>query len=595
MAKKKRTATVDVSTECFKEVFDRINSDAGLIFVDTPEETRLIREVFARYSDQDVEFWSLGQGLHQINSKEIPEDFLPHSADYRAKVCKKGKNSDLPSNINILNVFEIIEEECYDKLKASNTPSSRTIYILRDADKFLQQPAALRALRDKIYLCSCAASTIIITGFGVQVPNDLTKDAQYVKLSYPSKQEILEKMLPLLRQKIEANNEQASDEMYINPDFNDEAIAAACTGLTEDQILNVFQYTTATDKAVSVERILEEKKAIINKSDILEYWICEDKIGNVGGFAKLKEWFSVRKAILEHPENAEAFGAPYPKGILLLGMQGSGKTYTGKAIAQDWEVGLIKFDTGKVFAGLVGESEKRMRQALTQVQAAAPCVVLLDELDKALSGAGSSDKTDGGTTSRVIGTMLTWLQEDHPGVFLICTANDISNLLNNHPELLRKGRFDEIWFSDIPTVEERKEIFSIHLKKLGRDPSKFDLDELAAVDFTDEDSDTVYDYTGAEIEYAVKDAVQEKFARGGGKVLKIGGASDIKTSDIVEKLQIIKPMAKVAADKIRKMRRWAGNNARNVSGIRPEEKAEKDQKPGRINMRQSVSVSDCQL
>lgn len=1410
MPRKKAKKEEQQRVSAFKELFDRIECDTGLVFVDTPEETRLVREVYKEYNDQSVQFWSMRFGLHIIDDKitETPDEFMPH--EYNPSQARTNKAGDVNSRAGLLDVLSIIEEDCREKLDPDKPPAHKTIYILRDADKYFQNPIVLRAVRDIIYMASCASSVIIMTGFGITVPNDLAKDTSYLKIGYPTKQEILEDIIPLVKQQItEHNKKNTKKEVQIDPEFDEEEVARACTGLTEDQILNVLQYTSTVDNKICTDRILEEKKAIINKSDILEYWICDTSLNDVGGFGAMKQWINVRKVVMTSPYAAK-FKAKYPKGIMLVGVQGSGKatsvnskvlladkswkrigdieindivatpngktakvtgifehpqkerivlefkdgrqssccedhlwkiynknfkcysnkdgwkvvdtkelmrlmeqkadtrrfyiplmtdseigeelpihpyilgillgdghisngfvsfttkdidvvnkvqscltagyklsehksdtkcttyniigedtvnyykkhlsllglygklsneklipeicyrlslsdkkeliqglmdsdgstdgnlsystvsfglavgiqnlirsiggqawiayrdtcyTYNGekkqgqssyriniryrnpkelvylkrkkdklsddyqyndlkleilnvertgikedmrcimlddndhlyitddyivthntfiaKSIAASLGMGLIKLEMGKVFAGLVGESlapweelvlyhptgeaervtfeqayewrdfitganigvqsydrdgkaiflpvqdvikhkrtkelvrvttksgrsvdvtidhslftisdegkliemapsdmkegtviavpsnyaktnsitaidlrkeiighadedkwmvenpldylgdkvyeytspkskaqyengrplnlslipieelhnlegakirakntetnhailfnitediaelmgwytaegsttadrlrlhvhknevklveglirecgynsysyqdkdsdgstiffgdtglkrifdyinitnkdrisevilslnessrkayikglfsgdggtsgkhlelsqsrksiikdilgllasvgifatsyprldggyrisihssvykkkyldevgfsqvikqttaesilgdndwghkvpffkslkdkasshdvdkssewisyknavkldpkladvdiywdtvksveviedqpefvydisvpgnenfiagniichnsEKRMRQALAQIEAAGG-VVIVDEIDKGLSGAGSSDKTDGGTTSRVIGTLLTWLQEEHPGVFLIATANDISNLLNNHPELLRKGRFDEIWFSDLPTEEERKEIFNIHLKKVDRNPDNFDITELAKVSYYDEDTGKDFGYTGAEIEYAVSDAIQEAFALGGGKELEIGSKEDITTRLLTEKLSMIKPMSKIGHEPINKMRKWAIENARNVSAVvNTESNKPKGTKKNRVNLRgkSRPKIEDCDI
>jgi SpoVK/Ycf46/Vps4 family AAA+-type ATPase len=181
------------------------------------------------------------------------------------------------------------------------------------------------------------------------------------------------------------------------------------------------------------------------------------------------------------------------------------------------------------------------------------------------------------------------MSEDHPNVFIIATANDISALNRNHPELLRKGRFDEIWFSDCPTEEEREEIFKIHLRRNGRDPSKFDLKKLAKIEYEDENSSKTYTYTGAEIEYAVQDAIQEAFAKGGGKKLEVGSKDDVATDDIAGKLKIIKPITYISKDPIGAMRRWAEKNARKVSGTVEKKKDGAGAKGPNLNMRASLA------
>jgi len=213
---------------------------------------------------------------------------------------------------------------------------------------------------------------------------------------------------------------------------------------------------------------------------------------------------------------------------------------------------------------LCHNSEKRMRMALMQAEAAGG-IILIDEIDKGLAGAGSSDRTDGGTTKRVIGTLLSWMQEPHPGLFIVATANDITNLRESHPELLRKGRFDELWFSDSPTVSEREDIFRIHLKKRGRISDNFPIDKLAKIKYIDRGLQ--YRYVGAEIEYAVNEAVRWNFAKNfsAGNILKIGSKQDITADDIELQLKKIIPITKVGKKAVENNRSWAMDNARNVS------------------------------
>jgi ATP-dependent 26S proteasome regulatory subunit len=413
---------------------------------------------------------------------------------------------------------------------------------------------------------------------------ELEKDAQFVKLKYPTREEIIEGILKDTRNQIAEHNKVVSAKDRIDDQFDDVEVARACGGLTEDQIINTLQYSMTVHNKIDITSIIEEKRSIINKSDILEYWTCTQGLDEVGGFKAIKDWIAVQKTVIDHIDNAAKFKTTPPKAIMLLGVQGSGKTFCAQALAQHLKVSLLKFEIGKVFAGLVGESEKRMRQALTLADAVGG-IVVIDELDKGLSGAGSSDKTDGGTTNRVIGSLLTWLNEDHPGLLLVATANDITSLRNNHPELLRKGRFDEIWFSDVPNAEEREEIFSIHIKKSGRDPKKFDLKKLAEYEYIDNDNQK-FTVTGAEIKSAIEDAKRNKFAKGGGKEIEIGSKDDITTDDILECLKKIKPITKIGKEKISAMRKWSEDNATNVSIGLPKVEKKKGTKT-KVNLREA--------
>lgn len=583
MAKSQKACVAEeMRNATFKPIFDRINCDAGLIIVDTPEETRLIREVYRKFKDDSVQFWSIGQGLHELDKRTVPniDRLYPHK--FQASGARMGKDGKLDTRANVLHLYSVIEEDCRAKIKPDTSPDKKHIYILRDLDKFLKDPICIRRLKDLIYLCSAASSTIIMTGYGNTVPIDFEKDAIFVKLKYPTFEEIKDKLIGGIRSQIEELNKDSEPCDRIDDSFDDEEVARACCGLTEDQIVNTLQYSMTVYNKVDITTLIEEKKSIIAKSDILEYWICNDTLDNVGGFQNIKDWLAVQKTVMHNVENAVEFNTDPPKAILLLGVQGSGKTFCAKAIAQDLKVGLLKFDIGKCFAGLVGESERRMRQALTLADAVGG-VVVIDEIDKSLSGAGSSDKTDGGTTNRVISSLLTWLNEDHPGLLLIATANDITSLRRNHPELLRKGRFDEIWFSDVPNVLEREQIFSLHLKKRGRDPKKIDIKKLAEQEYEDTDG-SKYQFTGAEIEASIKAALRNKFAKGGGKKIAIGSADDITTEDILYTLKKIKPITKIGKEAITTMRKWSEDNAENVSyGLPAEELAKKKTK--KLNLR----------
>ena len=570
----------------YKELYDRIESNCGLLFVNTFEETKLIRELSNRFKDEHVQFWSATQGLHALNIEQSKIE--PYSFNIKNAKKTSGGQSTVG---NILTALDVIEEECKQKIDDDISDFKRTMYVLRDADKFFNNPMVVRKMRDIVYLCATAGSPIIITGPAMKIPTEIEKDSAYIELGLPTREEIIDNIIGSITKLMKLhNNEVLNDEDKINEEFDINKIANACMGLTEDEIFNACNYSLETEKKLDEDVIIQEKKNIINKNDILEFWPCDGGLNTVGGFSNFKNWFNVQKAIMDNPEVAKAFKAEPPKGCMLLGVQGSGKTAIAKAAAKEAGMGVIKFDTGKVFAGLVGESEKRMRLALAQAEAAGG-IVIIDEIDKSLAGAGSSDKTDGGTTKRVIGTLLTWMQEPHPGVFIIATANDITAIRNAHPELLRKGRFDQIFFSDIPTETERAEIFKIHLNKRSRDASRFDLEKLAKISYKDETGKS-FNYTGAEIEHSVKEAIQFNLANSlntGNTDLEINSDSDITTEAIIERLTDIVPIVKVGDKHIQSMRKWAANNAINVS-VQPKAetkaKSSKRKRSTKINLKQ---------
>ena len=555
-----------IISNSFKELFNRLKASTGLIFVNTFEENRLIREVKTELPEGKIFFWSVSQGLHELvaDSKGIlkkPQDYT--ESECIPSVTSGKKTTGIPDMLNT------IEHQCRKKIESDLHQLERNVYILRDLDKHFNNPALIRKIRDIIYVVSTSSSSVILCSPGITVPTDLEKDCTFINLEMPTKTEIRDYILKSrVKDIIKIHNQdivdgKGTEEQKMEETFDEEEITRACMGLTEEEIINTTAYSLTVNKKVEPKIILEEKRQIISKNDILTYHNCNETLSSLGGFKNLKEWFIVQRSLMDYPEYAELYSADQPKGILLLGVQGSGKTLAAKAMASDWGKGLIVLEMGKIFAGLVGESEKRCRMALMQAVAAGG-ILLIDELDKGLAGAGSSDRTDGGTTKRVIGTLLSWMQEPHPGLFIIATANDITNLREAHPELLRKGRFDELWFSDAPNETESAEIIQIHLKKRNRNIDNFDIDKLAKIKYIDKGIE--FKYVGAEYEYAIQQAVGWSFAKNfKGKPINITKKNDITTQDIEDHLRKIIPISKVGKLAVENNRKWAMDNARNVS------------------------------
>jgi len=330
-----------------------------------------------------------------------------------------------------------------------------------------------------------------------------------------------------------------------------ERLVEAALGLTYVEAENVFAKSIVRNKTFDVPTILSENKHIIRKSGILEYYEAQESLDEIGGLETLKSWLQKRRGAFT--SKARDFGLPLPKGILLIGVPGCGKSLTAKAVGAAWQMPLLRLDVGKIFGGLVGASEENIRKALKTAEAIAPAVLWLDEMEKGFSGTGSSNMSDGGTTSRVFGTFVTWMQEKTSPVFVIATANDVRSL---PPELLRKGRFDEIFFVDLPSRDERKQVFEIHLKKKRRDPATLDLGKI--VEATPE-------FSGAEIEQAVVSALYDAF----------DGETDLTTEGIVGSAREIVPLAVTMKEGIDGMREWARTRARPAS-TGQEKRAAKD-------------------
>ncbi|MFT7583479.1 MAG: SpoVK/Ycf46/Vps4 family AAA+-type ATPase, partial [Myxococcota bacterium] len=305
---------------------------------------------------------------------------------------------------------------------------------------------------------------------------------------------------------------------------------------------SVFAKSLVKTRDFDIDTILAEKKGIIRKSGILEFYQTDEKFNDVGGLEVLKSWLKKRKVAFSR--DARDFGLPAPKGILLIGVPGCGKSLTAKAIGAMWHMPLLRLDVGKVFGSLVGSSEENMRKAIKTAEAVAPSILWLDELEKGFSGSSSSGQTDGGTTARVFGTFITWLQEKQSAVFVIATANDVSAL---PPELLRKGRFDEIFFVDLPSQKERGEIFKIHITKKKRDPALFDYEALIAAS---------QQFAGSEIEQAVVSALYDCYEE---------DKAELTTERLVKSIEEIIPLAYTMKERIDHMRDWSKSRARRAS------------------------------
>ena len=323
------------------------------------------------------------------------------------------------------------------------------------------------------------------------------------------------------------------------PEQRDKLLEAAL-GLTLDEADNAFGAALLNDgrlDSADIHTILAQKQLIIRQSGVLDYYPAEEDLAEVGGLDNLKDW--LRKRALAFSREARDFGLPHPKGVLLTGVQGCGKSLSAKAIANNWQLPLLRLDVGKLFAGLVGSSEENMRKAIKLAEAIAPCVLWVDELEKGFSGLQSSGSVDGGTTARVFGTFLTWMQDKKSNVFVVATANQIQGL---PPELLRKGRFDEIFFIDLPDPAERAAIFEIHLVKRRREPGRFGISRLVQV---------TEGFSGAEIEQVVISGLYEAFA----------GGMDLQDHFLLQAVRQTVPLSVTMREEVDYIRHWAKTRA----------------------------------
>ena len=413
------------------------------------------------------------------------------------------------------------------------------LVVFKDLHSWLDDRRLVRALRELGQSLKSSYTTLILLAPVLQIPVELEKEIAVLDVPLPTFAELAE----LLRDIVGVVRKTGRITVDLKREEGEQLVKAAL-GLTLNEAENAFAKAIADDDRLDgsdIQRVMDEKRQVIRKSGLLEYYPVDHALGAVGGLQSLKDWLQRRSRAFSN--EAHAFGLPDPRGLLLLGVQGCGKSLTAKAIASQWTLPLLRLDMGRVFSGLIGSSEENLRRAIRVAESAAPAVLWLDEIDKALSGSASSNVSDGGTTARVLGTFLTWLQEKTAPVFVVATANRVEGL---PPELLRKGRFDEIFFIDLPDAAEREEILRIHLKRRGRDPAHFDVAGLAR---------RAEQFSGAELEQVIVEGLHSAFAAG----------VELADVHLVGAVTETVPLAVTLREEISRLRAWAVDRTRPAS------------------------------
>jgi ATP-dependent 26S proteasome regulatory subunit len=424
-----------------------------------------------------------------------------------------------------------------DVLQAIQKLPESALVVLKDFHPFLNDPIVVRSLRELGQSLKATRSTLILLSPTLQIPIELEKDLSVLDVPLPTAEDLMH-LLTEIAEVLAAGGKTAVN--LSKPQA--EQIVKAALGLTLSEAENAFAKAVAVHNSLDgsdVQLVLEEKKQVIRKSGLLEYQGAQEKLSHVGGLDNLKLWLGRRAVAFR--EDARRYGLPEPKGLLLLGVQGCGKSLTAKGVAAQWSLPLLRLDIGKIFSGLVGSSEENLRKAIRVAESVAPVVLWIDEIEKGLSGM--SGLTDSGVTARIFGALLTWLQEKTAPVFVIATANRIESL---PPELLRKGRFDEIFFVDLPSKDERKEIFEIHLMRRGRDPMNFDLPTL--VDFSE-------GFSGSEIEQSIVEGLYDAFGEG----------KELATLHLVKAIRETLPLSTTMKEEMERLREWARTRTRPAS------------------------------
>jgi ATP-dependent 26S proteasome regulatory subunit len=515
-----------------------IRAQYSIIYLLTPEESRaeaVIQKTAVELKKKLV-VWSCTEGIFEVvngkaSGKEQIED--PIEALVRIKGSKEA---------------------------GARAPDADTIYVLRDMNPYLNDARVARHLRDIARDFKQSRKTLIILSPVRKLSPDLERDVTVLEFALPAYDEI----------KVIFDNlyEGAKSKLGKISDDERERIVQAAMGLTTIEAENALAKSIVEhvngqkDKkgANSISKlVLKEKALAVKKSGILEYYPATQTAADVGGLENLIEWLNIRKEAFT--AKARDFGLPMPRGLILVGIPGCGKSLSAKACSNLWDVPLLKLDLGNVFGGLVGESERNMRTCIQTAEALGSSILWLDELEKAFAGAGGNGSTDGGTTQRVFGTFLTWMQEKTCPCFVVATVNRIDGL---PPELLRKGRFDEIFFVGLPTARERQIILNIHIKKYKRDVKNFEKQMSELVSASE-------GFSGAELEEAVVSGLYAAFYH----------KRDLTAEDVLKAIKNTNPLAKSRGAELQEMVKWAAENAVNASRVEDKEKASETTTGGR--------------
>ena len=436
--------------------------------------------------------------------------------------AKKRKDDNFSFTYNQHNYSDLLAEG----LNLSKD-SDHVIFCLLDFHPYLKNPRVIRAAKDAFMEAKKRKVTYIFISENFEVPEELKKEMAVFEMDLPSESDFEKLIRETLKVNKGALNNVKEDDI--------KRAASAFSGLNRTQAENALATALLKTNSLDLDVIYDIKQKAICDNGLLEYYRSDESMDNVGGMEVFKQYARERN-FSSFTEEARRYGLPYPKGVLLFGIPGCGKSLAAKALANMWKVPLIKLDLSKLFGSLVGETETNTRKALQTAERMAPCVLWLDEVDKAISGTSSSGRTDSGVTSRMFGNILTWLQEKKSPVYVVATANSIEL----PPEFLRKGRFDEIFFVDLPNFAERKEILKIQIRKHNRNFVDFDIYSLA---------EKCNGYNGAEIEEGIVSAMFRAWN---------DGKRDYTTADIEEAFDEITPASKgVMKEPIEELRKWS--------------------------------------
>jgi SpoVK/Ycf46/Vps4 family AAA+-type ATPase len=541
-----------------------INSSTPIVVMETVEEPRAVALVRAACSELNLAVfeWTIADGLVRSGSgvgtgfgpgqggsetrlhafSAVPQGNSEADRLARAVLSAVGADAGAAPKAAMYNTADPVQ--ALANLEAMTVEAA---FILKDFHRHMDNPVIVRRLRDVGQKFSANRRTLVLTAPSIDMPPELASLVEFLDLPLPDPDRLRE----IIHETYTRMSGTHTLKLQLDANGVD-AMAANLRGLTEEEAERAVSQSLVARYALApacVTDVLEAKKALLKRSQMLEFVDSADNMASVGGLENLKQWLAQRRNSWE--PQARQFGLEPPKGVIILGVQGCGKSLCARSVAGEWKLPLVKFDTAAVYDKYIGETEKRIQKVFKVAEGLAPCVLWIDELEKVFAGSGpDSASADAGVSSRLLASFLAWMQDRKAPVFVAATCNNVTVL---PPELIRKGRFDELFFVDLPNAAERQQIFSIQLTKRKRNPAEYDLGRVAAA---------AKGFSGAEIESAVQGAMYAAFSRNGaGPVSPDSRPQELGTDDLLAALSSTVPLSTTRAEEIAELRAWAKERA----------------------------------
>jgi SpoVK/Ycf46/Vps4 family AAA+-type ATPase len=532
-----------------------INSSTPIVIMETVEEMRALALVRVACSELNLAVfeWTIADGLVRSSSggagAQPAQNHGQGYAQARPSALPQGNSeaerlmrSVMSSVVSDPAAGASPKTAMYnttDPVQALANLESMTIeavFVLKDFHRHMDNPVVVRRLRDVGQKFSANRRTLILTAPAIEMPPELASLVEFLDLPLPDRDRLRE----IIRETYTRLSSTHTLKLQLDASGVD-AMAGNLRGLTEEAADRAISQAIMGRLALSPECItdvLDAKKALLKRSEMLEFVDSTDTMASVGGLDNLKQWLQQRRGVWD--DGASKFGLDPPKGVIILGVQGCGKSLCARAVAGEWKLPLVKFDTAAVYDKFIGETEKRIQKVFRVAEGLAPCILWIDELEKVFAGSGpDSASADAGVSSRLLASFLSWMQERKPAVFVAATCNNVTVL---PPELIRKGRFDELFFVDLPSETERKQVFAIQLAKRKRNADGYDLDKIA---------EAAQGFSGAEIESAVQTALYAAFA----------AKRELSDDDLLMALSSTVPLSVTREEEIADLREWAKKRA----------------------------------